>query len=142
MPWWGWIAIGAALLAAEIAIQTEFWLAVLGGAAIVVGLAATLGFEGPIWAQGALFAVLAVSLNVWLRRRLHEQFVGSAPGLAPELVGELGIALEVIERDALGQVELRGSNWRARNVGSEAIASGGRVQVEAKDGIQLDVRGA
>ena len=25
MPWWGWMALGAALLGAEIAIATDFW---------------------------------------------------------------------------------------------------------------------
>ena len=37
MPWWAWMAVGVVILVIEVAVQTEFWLAVLGGAALLVG---------------------------------------------------------------------------------------------------------
>lgn len=142
MPWWGWLAVGAALLAAEVAVQTELWLAVLGAAALAMGLALTLGVEGPAWAQWAAFAALAVAFNVSLRRRFHEKWVSSAPGLDPALLGETGVALEAIAPGAIGAVELRGSTWRAQNVGEAPLDERAAVRVEAKDGIVLHVRGA
>ena len=56
MPWWGWLVIGAMLLGAEIIVTTDFYLAVLGVAALSVGLVSALGLETP-WMQWALFGV-------------------------------------------------------------------------------------
>jgi membrane protein implicated in regulation of membrane protease activity len=141
MPWWAWLVLGAALLAAEVAISTEFWLALVGAAAMTVGLLLTFGLSPPIWSQWIAFAVLAIGFNVFIRRKLNEKLGGSAPGLSPELLGESGVALEAIEPGAIGQVELRGSNWRARNAGEAPLAARMPVRVVGKDGILLEVRG-
>lgn len=37
MPWWTWIVMGAALLALETTIPTDFYLAFLGIAALATG---------------------------------------------------------------------------------------------------------
>jgi hypothetical protein len=142
MPWWGWLALGAGLLGAEIAVQTEFWLALVGAAAMAVGLARTIGLDGPAWFQWIAFAALAIGFNALFRRRLHERFVGRAPGLAPELLGEAGVALEMIAPGAIGAVELRGTTWRARNVGATPVADRAPVKVAGTDGILLEVRQA
>ena len=76
MPWWGWLALGAALLGAEIAVQTEFWLATIGAAAMVMGLGLTLIDDPRIWVQWIAFAVLAVAFNLLFRRQLHEKLIG------------------------------------------------------------------
>ena len=141
MPWWGWLVLGAALLGAEIAISTEFWLALVGAAAMAMGLALSFGFAPPVWIQWLAFAVLAVLFNALFRRQLHEKLVGRAPGLAPELVGESGVALETIAPGAVGPVELRGSTWRARNVGETPLVARAAVRVAGRDGILLEVRG-
>ena len=140
MPWWGWLALGAALLGAEIAVQTEFWLALIGAAAMAVGLARPVGLDAPVWAQWIAFAALAIGFNTLFRRRLHERFVGHPPGLAPDLVGEPAVALEAIAPGAIGAVELRGTTWRARNVGAGPVSARDAVEVAGKDGILLEVR--
>ena len=39
MPWWGWIVVGVVLLAAELlAIEAQFYLVLLGVAALLTGL--------------------------------------------------------------------------------------------------------
>jgi membrane protein implicated in regulation of membrane protease activity len=141
MAWWGWMVFGTALLGAEIAVTTDFWLATVGAAALVMGLALTL-VEGPRpWIQWIAFAVIAVLFNGLFRRRLHERWVGKPPGLAPELVGESGVALGPIAPGAQGSVELRGTTWQARNVGSEPLAARASVRVTAVRGIVLEVQG-
>ena len=141
MPWWGWLALGCVLLGAEALVQTEFWLAVIGAAALAMGLGLSLGIEVPVWAQWAAFAVLAVAFNVGFRRRIYARLVGRAPGVGPALEGETGVAVERIEPGAVGQVELRGSSWRARNVGDAAVEARAAVRVEGRQGILLEVRG-
>jgi inner membrane protein len=135
MPWWGWLAFGAVLLGAEIAIATDFWLATVGAAAMTLGLALTVIEVPRSWIQWILFAALAVLFNAVVRRRIRSK----PPGLEPELVGESGIALATIEPGAQGPVELRGSTWQARNVGSEALAARAPVRVMAVRGIVLEV---
>lgn len=140
MPWWGWLALGASLLAAEIAVQTEFWLAVVGVAAFFVG--GTLWITelaAPVWIQWLAFAGLAIAFNVFFRRQVHEKLVGHVPDRAPDLIGDEGAALEAIAPGAEGQVSLRGSNWRARNVGAAPLAEGATVRITGRDGILLEV---
>jgi membrane protein implicated in regulation of membrane protease activity len=142
MPWWGWLALGAGLLGAEIVLSTDFWLATVGAAAMVMGLALPLIADDPrAWVQWVWFAALAVLITGLFRRRLHERLVGRAPGLDPELVGESGVALAPIAPGAEGSVELRGTTWQARNVGTEPVAARAPVHVTAVRGIVLEVRG-
>jgi len=141
MPWWGWFALGASLLGAEIMVATDFWLATVGAAAMVIGLLLTL-IEAPrAWIQWLEFAALAVAFNALFRRRLHERWVGKPPGLEPELVGESGVAVAAIAPGAQGAVELRGSTWQARNVGTEPLAARAPVRVTGVSGIVLEVQG-
>jgi len=135
MPWWGWMAFGAMLLGAEVAISTDFWLATVGAAAMTMGLALTLVEAPRAWIQWILFAALAVLFNAVVRRRIRAH----PPGLEPELVGESGVALAAIEPGAQGTVELRGSTWQARNVGGETLAERAPVRVTAVRGIVLEV---
>jgi membrane protein implicated in regulation of membrane protease activity len=136
------MVLGAALLGAEIMVATDFWLATVGAAAIAMGLVLPLISDPPrAWIQWIEFAVLAVAFNALFRRRLHERLVGKPPGLEPELVGESGIAVAPIAPGAQGAVELRGSTWQARNVGTETVAAQAPVRVTAVRGIVLEVRG-
>ena len=137
MPWWGWLALGAALLGAEMLLATDFWLATVGAAAMALGLALPLVDPPRVWVQWILFAALAVLFNAVVRRRIRHK----PPGLEPELVGESGIALGSIEPGAQGTVEVRGTTWQARNVGSEPLAARAPVRVTAVRGILLEVRG-
>jgi|SRR4029453_7307047 membrane protein implicated in regulation of membrane protease activity len=142
MPWWGWLAFGAALLGAETVVSTDFWLATVGAAALVMGLVLPLIEDDPrVWVQWIWFAALAVLITGLFRRRLYERLVGRTLGLEPELVGESGVAIAPIAPGAEGSVEVRGTTWQARNVGTEPLAARAPVRVTAVRGILLEVRG-
>jgi len=140
MPWWGWISLGTVLLAAEMAVQTEFWLAVVGAAAALVGAALLVGLPMPVWLQWLAFSILSIAMAFSFRRYVANRLIPRGTGLDPELVGDHGTALSEISPGQIGKVELRGSNWRARNVGDTAIEEGDTVRVEAVAGLTLDVR--
>ena len=139
MPWWGWILLGASLLGSEMLVDSGFYLLFLGFAGLLVGVAGIAGIEGEIWEEWLAFALVSVVLLVSLRARLYSRLT-DAPGVAPALIGEVGIAGDSIARGETGSTELRGSQWNARNVGERSITQGTRVRVEDTDGLLLLVR--
>jgi membrane protein implicated in regulation of membrane protease activity len=142
MPAWGWIVVGAALLGAELLIPSDFFLVVLGLAALAVGLVGFVGPTLPAGVQWALFAVLAVVSLVGFRRRVRARFVqtGSDPRVDDTLAGEVAVAREALAPGAIGKAELRGSVWNARNAGREALAVGQRARVVRVEGLVLHVQ--
>jgi hypothetical protein len=140
MPWWGWIALGAVLLGAELfVIPTDFFLVFLGIAAFSVGAIGFVGIELPQWAQWASFATLAalslVFFRGWLRARWPKETRAD-----DTLIGEIAVAREPLAAGASGRIELRGSTWSARNAGNVALAPGDRARVERVEGLTLHVR--
>lgn len=141
MPWWGWIAVGALLLTAEMGVvDADFYLVFLGVSALLVGLVGLAGADLPVWGQWLLFAAVSVVTLVFFRRRVYGMLRRSARPLAENLVGEVAVARERIEPGAIGPAELRGTRWTARNDGPEPIEAGGRARVERAEGLTLHVR--
>ena len=137
---WIWICIGVGLLGLEVLIQTEFWLAFIGLAALLVGGTTWLGLGGPMWMQWLQLGVFSVILTVFFRKKIHEKLVSPATGIGPELVGEQVIITDRIDPGARGTVEHRGSRWQAHNVGDTALQASSRATVQRVSGIELDVR--
>ena len=140
MVWWGWMVIGVLLLGAELfIIEADFFLVFLGAAAILTGL---LGFVAPAvpeWGQWLIFAALALVSMVFFRERVYRQLRRDVPDMANDMLREqlqLPVGLPV---DGTCRVELRGSTWTARNVGSVPIPPGAKVQIVGIDGITLSV---
>ena len=140
MPWWGWIVVGAALLAAETVVDAQFYLVFFGAAAFATGALVALGLGGPVWLQWAIFGALCVAGTALFRRRLYANLRGSAVEVGQGTVGELVVARSAIAPGGRGQVELRGSVWEARNTGGSAIAPGERARVERVEGLVLELR--
>jgi membrane protein implicated in regulation of membrane protease activity len=138
MPWWGWIVIGGMLLGSEILVTTEFYLAVLGAAALSVGLFAGLGLE-TAWMQWALFGFLSVFYLVAFRQRLARR-VGTDEPDTPLLTGDIAIVQEEIAPGQTGGAELRGTRWSALNSGREPLEAGAQVRVEKIEGLTIHVR--
>jgi membrane protein implicated in regulation of membrane protease activity len=145
VPWWGWIIVGAVLLGAELfLVPTDFFLALIGVSAAVVGLVGVLGGTLPAEAQWALFGALSLASLVFVRRWLKERL---RPGEPPRrvddtLVGEVGCASEDLGPGQVGRVELRGVPWSARNLETTPLEAGARVRVERVEGLVLGVRRA
>ena len=139
--WWFWVLLGLALLFLELVTPTGFYLLFFGVAAVLVGLLAAVGLDGPAWLQWLLFSLLSIGSLLLLRGRLQERMRRVAPAQPDnDLVGGTAQALEKIAVDGYGQVELRGTSWRAKNVGSEPIAQSENCQVDRVEGVVLWVR--
>lgn len=140
MAWWFWIALGAVLLAAEVIISTDFYLVFIGLAGLVVGLLALAGVDLPAWGQWLLFAVIAVFGLVFYRRRLRSRLMKADRDMPPELEGEVGNSRGDLAAGARGRIDLRGSEWDARNEGPGDLSAGERCVVVRVDGLTLHVR--
>jgi len=139
--WWFWVLLGLALLFLELVTPTGFYLLFFGVAAVLVGLLAAVGLDGPAWLQWLLFSLLSIGSLLLLRGRLQERMRRVAPAQPDnDLVGGTAQALENIDVDGYGQVELRGTSWRAKNAGSEPIAKSENCQVDRVEGVVLWVR--
>jgi membrane protein implicated in regulation of membrane protease activity len=141
MPAWGWVALGAALLGAELVVPTDFFLVFLGLSALIVGAVGLAGWAGPAWVQWALFAALAVVSLLGFRRRFRSRFIetGANPRVDDTLAGEVAIVKEALAPGATGRAELRGTLWNARNAGRQALAAGQRARVERVEGLVLQL---
>ena len=50
MQWWAWIAVGAILLGSELAfVDAQFYLVIVGGSALVVGMLGAVGLSLAVW---------------------------------------------------------------------------------------------
>ncbi len=141
LTWWMWFLIGLVLMLAEFATPGGFYQLFFGVGAVAVALIELVGLELPLWGQFLLFLALSIGSLVMLRGPLRLRLEKGGPGREVDsLIGEMATALEEIGADQIGKAELRGSSWRARNVGISAIAPSQRVRVERVEGLTLHVR--
>lgn len=141
MPWWGWISIGALMLAAEMAfVDAEFYLVFLGVSALLVGGVELSGTTLPVWGQWLLFAGLAAGSLVFFRNRVYGAMHPPADGPVQEgVTGDVAVAQGAIGPNADGAVDLRGARWNAHNVGPSTIEAGARCKVVRSEGLTLHV---
>ena len=140
MVWWGWMVIGMLLLGAELfIIEADFFLVFLGAAAVLTGLLGLAVPAVPEWGQWLVFAALALISMLFFRKRVYRLLRREVPDMANDMLLEqlqLPVGLPI---DGTCRVELRGSTWTARNVGTEAIPPGVKVRIVGVDGITLRV---
>ena len=140
MPWWGWIGVGMLLLAVELFfIEADFYLVFLGVAAVLTGLLGWAVPAMPAWGSWASFAVIALVSMVFFRKRVYRRLRREVPDLANDILRERVDLPTGLPAGGTGRVELRGSTWTVRNVGSLPIAPGGQARVVDVDGITLNV---
>lgn len=139
MEGWKWIALGLALVIAELLAPTGFFLFILGIACLVVGALVYFGIVA-----GWIFQVLIFSstaLVVWyvfpdklqsLLRSKEKEYRG--------LLGQVAKSSEVIAPGNKGAGELWGSPWRLENVGDSILQPGDECEVLSSDGLVLKVK--
>jgi membrane protein implicated in regulation of membrane protease activity len=138
--WWHWLVLGLLLVLAELATAGGFYVIFFGIAALVVGVLSGLDIAGPLWLQLLLFSVLSLVTLALFRTRLLKwvQLDPQRPAV-DSLVGEIGLASDVLAPGTVGRVEVRGAAWSARNTTNMSVARGSRVRVIRVEGLTLDV---
>ena len=141
MMWWHWLLLGLVLVAAEMAAAGGFYVIFFGVAALLIALLQLVGIVDATWLQLLLFSVLSVASLLLFRnplmRRLH--LTGGATDI-DSLSGARGTVLEAMAPGAPGRVEVRGTTWSARNVGSTALQNGARCDVVRSERLTLLVK--
>jgi membrane protein implicated in regulation of membrane protease activity len=133
---WVWLILGAALVMLELLTPSGFFLLILGGAAVVVGLLAAVGLLSTWIPQAVAFCI--ISLVTWrmlgsqLRQRLWQR-----PPHQGQLVGAIVRVTETITPGASGSGELWGALWRVRNIGTVELPQGSEALVQGSEGITL-----
>jgi membrane protein implicated in regulation of membrane protease activity len=142
-PVWIWIALGAALLAVEVATGSG-WLLWPAAAAGIVAVA--VAFAGLDLSQAALvFALLTISLALLARRYLPKSLLRHPPHDVNDniarLVGHHGQVVAAFKGRS-GRVFIDGKEWAAELEEAEVLEAGARVEVTGVAGAHLRVRSA
>jgi len=129
------------LLVAEAMTPGGFYLLFFGIGAILVGLLQSIGLLNVEWMQWLVFSASSILALLIFRKRLLEKFKHTTPQTeVDQVAGETAVAIQSISEGEIGKVELRGTQWNAKNVGPNTIEAGQRCKVEKVDGLSLSVR--
>ena len=139
MNWWMWAALGLVLAAGETLTPGGFFVIFFGLAALVVALLAFVGLAEALPFQILLFSVFSVASLLLFRNPLLRWMARHTPKTVDvnSFVGELAVASSAIPPGGVGQAQLRGSAWNARNASQAAIAAGGRCRVVRMEGLVI-----
>jgi len=139
MEWWLWLAVGLALVVAELATPSGFFIIFFGLGALTVGVLVALNVVHSLGFELLWFSILSVVYLLVFRGRLQARFqVPPAPNV-DSLIGDLAIVQDSLSAGAVGKVEVRGSMWNARNTSAVSMVAGARARVASVDGLTLAV---
>lgn len=139
MEWWIWLVAGIALMLGELLTPGGFYLIFFGVGGVAAGLAAALGVSS-LTAQVVVFLAVSMGALFFFRRPMLERLRKGQPAAHGELTGEVAVPMGEIAVEAVGQAELRGTVWSARNVGIRPLAAGERCVVKRVDGLTIYLR--
>jgi membrane protein implicated in regulation of membrane protease activity len=115
-----------------------FYFLFFGFGALTVGLLSALEAVQDSTMQLMLFSVISAGSSLLLRRPLLQRFGPKTADLEVDsMVGETATALDDIEVNGYGKVELRGSAWNARNGGEQRVIRGQKCVVQRVEGLSL-----
>lgn len=141
MSWWLWVLMGFLLLAGEILTPGGFFIIFFGFGALLVGIFKLLPIGAPEWVDWLLFSILSLLSLAFFRKPLIERMRTRASGPPVDsLAGETVTARAEIPAGETGQVEFRGTTWKARNLSETPISPGQKCVVERVDGLTLCLR--
>ena len=134
-----WLAFGLALVVAELATPSGFFIIFFGIAALTVGILTGLDAAGSTWVQWLLFSVLSIAYVLLFRGRFQVKMQLPPPNDVDSVIGTLAIVQERLLPGVVGRVEVRGSMWSARNTSQVTLDAGQRARVASIDGLTLTV---
>jgi hypothetical protein len=139
MDWWIWAVLGLVLAALEIVTPGGFFVIFFGLAGLVVALLALIGLANALWLQILLFSIFSVvSLLLFRNPLLRWMARHTRPTVEVDtLVGEIAVASSALPPGGVGQAQLRGSTWSARNGSQAALAAGSRCRVTRVEGLVI-----
>ncbi len=143
MDWWVWLLIALGLLAVELFTPGGFFMLffAIGAVASAVLALVPSPIGTSVAAQAVIFLVVSLVGLVVFRNELVRRFALRGRGRAVDGLSEsVAIALQDLPPGAIGKVELRGTNWTARNSGGVPLVRGQRCTVERVNGLTLWVR--
>lgn len=134
-PFWAWLALGAVLLAVEVATGSGYllWPA---GSAVVVALISGFGLGAPV--ELTAFAGLTIATTLVAKRYLPSPFRPKGPdvtGYHHRIIGHQGRAASAFA-SGHGRVFVDGKEWAAE------LADGGELQVGASVKVIAVLNGA
>jgi len=136
-----WVVLALILIALE-TVTVAFIGIYLGVGALCAAVVAA--FDGALWLQLVVFAVVSAATLYLTRPALRSRFVNTplVPSNVPALVGRRGIVVVSIPAGTggRGQVRIGTEDWSARSLGEEAIAVGETVEVVSIEGVAAIVR--
>lgn len=132
-----WLIVGLILFIAEYLVGSDFYLMIFGASATSIAALSAIGLSGPLWTQALLFCLLSL-IGVFVLRRL---IMKRATADLDNMVGETAVALEDLDGETVGKAEMRGTTWKALNIGPTIVKKGERCQVRDVEGITLLIQG-
>jgi len=140
---WIWAAIGAALLAVEVATGSGWllWPAASAGVTALLARFAGLDLQECVLAFAGLTIVSTLLARRYLPQSLFHHAGRDINDNVERLVGHEGRAVAAFKGRA-GRVFIDGKEWAAELAGDEALEAGARVEVTGVTGARLTVRGA
>jgi len=135
-----WTILGFVLLSLEMSVAGTLFLLFFGFGGILTGIFVALGVvSGPYaWLFFAVTSLLGVVL---LRKKVKSYLARGGRASDEEIVGEIAISISELKPGGAGDVELRGTTWKARNVGDTLIPSNGTTcSVVSIEGLTLCVK--
>lgn len=129
-----WLVAALALAGTEALTGDLFLLMLSGGALSAAGASAV--FNGPVWVDGAVFAIVSILLLVLVRPALRRRFAAGTglPEPMRALEGKNALVLDRVAQHA-GQVKLDGEVWTARPMNDgDVYEPGDNVTVMRIDG--------
>jgi membrane protein implicated in regulation of membrane protease activity len=139
MQYWLWLLLGLSLAILELLTPSGFFLIILGGAAILVGLLVAAGIFASWNAQAIIFCLIALVIWFTLGKRLRET-ITTKDSRHGDLVGSLITVKTETAPGEDGSGELWGTSWRLKNIDNAILYPEERALVISCEGITLMVK--
>lgn len=141
MEWWIWAVLGLVFLIGEILTPGGVFIIFFAVGAFLLAILELAGIQPTFWLQLVLFATTSVLILLVFRRPILRYLDHHKPQHEVDaLIGEEVSPSGSIPAGKSGQVELRGSTWKAVNVGTEIIEQEDICLVTKVNGLRLEIK--